>query len=165
MRTSFEFARLLYSLDPWTDPHGALLHLDYLAHKAGMTQWLLDVWDFFSKSSDDGGFRNRLRPTVLPGWAYARALALFTEEESKKQACVVLCSSVPRKLTLASRITRKAQLHWRRQSSLSHQSSQSLLTRLISLCLPRQEGTRRSACTLTQGMATLHRQTHALTTR
>ena len=76
---------MLYSLDPWTDPHGALLHLDYLSHKAGMTQWLLDVWDFFSKASDDEGFRNRLRPSVLPGWVYSRALALYIEEESKKQ--------------------------------------------------------------------------------
>ncbi|KZT67039.1 DUF654-domain-containing protein [Daedalea quercina L-15889] len=83
VRTSFEFSRLLYSLDPWTDPHGALLHLDYLALKAGMGQWLLDVWDFFSKVRDDDGFRNRLRPTVLPGWAYSRALALYVDEEAK----------------------------------------------------------------------------------
>ena len=90
MRTSFEFARLLYSLEPWTDPHGALLHLDYLAHKAGMTQWLLDVWDFFSKVGNDESFRKRVRPTVLPGWAYARALALFTEEQSKKRVLALL---------------------------------------------------------------------------
>ncbi|TFY53061.1 hypothetical protein EVJ58_g9660 [Rhodofomes roseus] len=83
VRTSFEFARLLYSLDPWSDPHGALLHLDYLAHKASMGQWLLDVWDFFSQVGDDDGFRNRLRPTVLPGWAYSRALALYSDEEAK----------------------------------------------------------------------------------
>lgn len=90
---------MLYSLDPWTDPHGALLHLDYLAHKAGMTQWILDVWDFFSKAGDDDGFRNRLRPTVLPGWAYARALALYSEEESKKSVRAVQHSFVTQPLT------------------------------------------------------------------
>ncbi|CCL99007.1 uncharacterized protein FIBRA_01015 [Fibroporia radiculosa] len=84
VRAAFEFARLLYSLDPWTDPHGALLHLDYLAIKAGMSQWLLDMWDFFSsKANDSSGFGGRLRVTVLPGWVYARALALFMREEAK----------------------------------------------------------------------------------
>src|ERR1700721_1026766 len=73
VRTAFEFARLLYSLDPWTDPHGALLHLDYVAIKSGMGQWLLDVWDHFNQESQH---RNRVNVSVLPGWAYARALAL-----------------------------------------------------------------------------------------
>jgi len=82
VRSAFEFGRLLYSLEPWTDPHGALLHLDYLAIKAGMGQWLLDVWDFFATQAIDGkGLGGRLRPTVLPGWAYARSLALFMREE------------------------------------------------------------------------------------
>ena len=42
VRTAFEFARLLYALDPWTDPHGALLHLEFLAIKSGMEEWMLD---------------------------------------------------------------------------------------------------------------------------
>lgn len=82
MRTAFEFARLLYALDPWTDPHGALLHLDYLALKTGMGQWLLDVWDYFNAAS--GRYRPRLDPSVLPGWAYARALAMRAQEDSRK---------------------------------------------------------------------------------
>ncbi|KAF9817219.1 hypothetical protein IEO21_03583 [Rhodonia placenta] len=85
VRAAFEFARLLYALDPWTDPHGALLHLDFLAHKAGMSQWLLDVWDFFAThASNEKAYSGRLVPTALPGWAYARALALYVREEEHR---------------------------------------------------------------------------------
>ncbi|KAI0031531.1 transcriptional repressor TCF25-domain-containing protein, partial [Vararia minispora EC-137] len=67
-RTAFEWARLLWSLDPWSDPHGALLHLDFLSIKAGMHDWLLSVSRALASSDT---------PTLdLPGWAYARALAL-----------------------------------------------------------------------------------------
>ena len=80
VRTAFEFARLLFSLDPLTDPHGALLHLDYLALKAGMGQWLLDVWNHYDENLDKAplGYGMRVDVTSLPGWAYARALALRT---------------------------------------------------------------------------------------
>ena len=86
VRTAFEFARLLYSLDPWTDPHGALLHLDYIAIKmikSGMGQWLLDIWDYFNEWPPNQ-LRNRVNVSVLPGWAYARALALRAREDSEK---------------------------------------------------------------------------------
>ncbi|KAF8623167.1 hypothetical protein AX17_007523 [Amanita inopinata Kibby_2008] len=90
VRTAFEFARLLYSLDPWTDPHGALFHLDLLALKApGMGQWLLDVYDVFASrrryrgKGKDGGDA-RMDPSVLPGWAYSRALAMWMAEDAKK---------------------------------------------------------------------------------
>jgi len=80
-RTAFEFAKLLYSLDPWTDPHGSLLHLDGLALKAGMHDWLLDTWEFFETNPD--GLAGRLTPTVLPGWWYTRALAMKVHEDSR----------------------------------------------------------------------------------
>jgi len=73
-RTAFEFSKLLYSLDPWSDPHGALLHLDSLAIKGSMHDWLLDLWDFFQRHSKD--LESRLNVMALPGWWYARALAL-----------------------------------------------------------------------------------------
>ncbi|KAI0666150.1 transcriptional repressor TCF25-domain-containing protein [Trametes maxima] len=88
VRTAFEFARLLYALDPWSDPHGALLHLEYLAVKAGMSQWLIDLWDVFEpdieKERQDGKspYVRRLVPNILPGVAYSRALGLFIREES-----------------------------------------------------------------------------------
>ena len=88
VRTAFEFARLLYSLDPWSDPHGALFHLDLLSLKApGMHQWLLDVYDIFlsrrcSRSQEKAD--TRMDPSVLPGWAYSRALALWMSEDAKK---------------------------------------------------------------------------------
>ncbi|KZT13227.1 DUF654-domain-containing protein [Laetiporus sulphureus 93-53] len=83
VRTAFEFARLLYSLDPWTDPHGAVLYLDYLAMKAGMGQWLLDLWEFFTSQAGAGILQNRLQATAVPGWSYARALALWMRENDK----------------------------------------------------------------------------------
>lgn len=82
LRTAFEFARLLYSLDPWIDPHGALFHLDYLAFKAGMTDWLLSLFKVFSEwKPDKQGARQN--PTLLPGWMYARALALKVSSDVK----------------------------------------------------------------------------------
>jgi Transcriptional repressor TCF25 len=73
-RTSFEFAKLMYSLDPWSDPHGALLHLDSLSIRAGMSDWLLDVWNFFDSHNNE--LQSRWNVQALPGWWYSRALAL-----------------------------------------------------------------------------------------
>lgn len=86
VRTAFEFSRLLYSLDPWSDPHGALLHLDFLALKAqGMNQWLLDVYDnFSSRRKNRPPNDTRADPSVLPGWAYSRALAMWMVEDARK---------------------------------------------------------------------------------
>ncbi|KAL4259391.1 TCF25 family protein [Pleurotus pulmonarius] len=90
VRTAFEFARLLLSLDPWEDPHGALFHLDFLALKAGMGSWLLEMYDLHASNNSSISKavtqqqNERLNPTVLPGWLYARALALRYDEESRK---------------------------------------------------------------------------------
>jgi len=88
VRTAFEFARLLYSLDPWSDPHGALFNLDLLALKApGMHQWLLEVYDVFlsrRRNRPQEKRDARMDPSVLPGWAYSRALALWMMEDAKK---------------------------------------------------------------------------------
>lgn len=94
VRTAFEFARLMYSLDPWGDPHGALLHLDFLSIKANMHQWLLDTYDVFEKRLQTSGALSdsrksqladaRLNPALLPGWAYSRALALRLSETAVK---------------------------------------------------------------------------------
>ncbi|KIJ58792.1 hypothetical protein HYDPIDRAFT_44335 [Hydnomerulius pinastri MD-312] len=80
-RTAFEHARL--SLDPPTDPHGVLLHLDYLSVKAGMGDWLLNVWNVYQggKVEETEGC---VDPSVLPGWAYARALLLRGKEKERK---------------------------------------------------------------------------------
>ncbi|KAG5645371.1 hypothetical protein DXG03_006324 [Asterophora parasitica] len=85
VRTGFEFARLLYSLDPWEDPHGALYHLDLLAIKCGMGQWLLDLYDHFATQREQRGgiLDKRMDPSLLPGFAYARALALKILEDGK----------------------------------------------------------------------------------
>ncbi|KAG2365272.1 transcriptional repressor TCF25-domain-containing protein [Suillus spraguei] len=80
IRTAFEFGRLLYSLEPWTDPHGVLFHLDFVSIKSGMGQWLLDLYSEFA--SVKTVFEDHLNPSALPGWAYARALALFAREKA-----------------------------------------------------------------------------------
>lgn len=82
IRTAFEFAKLLYSLDPWTDPHGSLLHLDGLAVKAGMPDWILDVWEYFEQNQDN--LVDRFTPTLLPGWWYTRALAMKIHEDTSR---------------------------------------------------------------------------------
>ncbi|KAH9483302.1 Transcription factor 25 [Psilocybe cubensis] len=86
VRTAFEFSRLMYSLDPWNDPHGALLHLDFLATKAGMHQWLLDMFDVFVERQKQNAETENMRanPSLLPGWVYNRALALKIAEDAAK---------------------------------------------------------------------------------
>ncbi|KAG8742356.1 hypothetical protein FRC10_001637 [Ceratobasidium sp. 414] len=87
-RTAFEFARLLFALDPVGDPHGATSHLDFLSVKAGMGQWLLDVWDVWPKARQEVAENplasHGIDVHCLPGWAYTRALILYDIEEKKR---------------------------------------------------------------------------------
>ncbi|KAJ7071728.1 transcriptional repressor TCF25-domain-containing protein [Mycena belliarum] len=84
VRTAFEFARLLLSLDPANDPHGALLHLDFLAVKTGMGQWLLEMFDLYSARRSRPQTKDaRVDPSLLPGWSYSRALALRVNDKLK----------------------------------------------------------------------------------
>ena len=81
----------MYALDPWTDPHGALLHLDLLALKAGMAPWLLEVYHWFTQRRQRRGqVDGRMDPSVLPGWAYARALALRIGEDARKDGVSIV---------------------------------------------------------------------------
>lgn len=65
------------------------MFLDFLAVKTGMHEWLLSLWDLHeaeaSKGSDAGDVWERFNVTVLPGWSYARALALRATEDAKKE--------------------------------------------------------------------------------
>ncbi|CAL1710333.1 unnamed protein product [Somion occarium] len=79
VRTAFEVGKLLYGLDPATDPHGTLLHLDFLAIKTGQTGWLLNLWDAHSQLPSS----YRLTVQALPNWHYSRALALYIQEDKK----------------------------------------------------------------------------------
>ncbi|KIJ58487.1 hypothetical protein HYDPIDRAFT_44450 [Hydnomerulius pinastri MD-312] len=81
-RTAFEHARLL-SLDPLTDPHGVLLHLDYLSVKAGIGDWLLNLWNVYQSGKVEET-EGCMDPNVLPGWGYARALLLRGKEKERK---------------------------------------------------------------------------------
>jgi hypothetical protein len=81
--TAFNFAKLLFALDPEGDPHGAAFWLDFLAVKSGNGAWLLSMLDQ----------RENSRAAALwhgyPGMAYARALALHAEDEEKATAALV----------------------------------------------------------------------------
>lgn len=103
-RTAFEFARLLLSLDPWSDPHGVYLHLDFLAIKSGMPSWLLSFSQLFapvvSNALEPESQLSQIPVIALPGWAYARALALKGEGDHRasqalKQAVLDFPSVVP----------------------------------------------------------------------
>jgi hypothetical protein len=107
-RTAMEFGRLLLSLDPSTDPHGALLHLDYLAIKSGNAQWLLDIWDFFAAQIGKEDYKGRINVTILPGWAFARALALHGEEEAKKKVTIDISEQLATRLISILRTMFKA---------------------------------------------------------
>lgn len=91
-RTSFEFARLLLSLDPYSDPHGAYLYLDFSAVKSGMHDWLLSMWDLHDDMAKSEIDWRRFNVTVLPGWSYARALAIRAKEKSKKEVKEFFCT-------------------------------------------------------------------------
>ncbi|KAG8982657.1 hypothetical protein FRB93_007927 [Tulasnella sp. JGI-2019a] len=89
MRAACEFARLLLSLDPFRDPHGALLHLDFLAPKCGMSDFLLKLWDTWAEVDREEGAMGpddeemRIRPQHLPGMSFGRAVALRSLEVNK----------------------------------------------------------------------------------
>jgi hypothetical protein len=74
MRTAFEFARLMWALDPWTDPEGALMHLDFLAIKAEQYEWFLEVEELWEEIRKEKPFLLPL--TERPGWRWSKALIL-----------------------------------------------------------------------------------------
>ncbi|WRT70652.1 uncharacterized protein IL334_007650 [Kwoniella shivajii] len=76
--TAFNFAKLLYALDPEGDPHGAVFWLDFLAIKSNNGSWLLSMLEQGDTSPAAANW------FAYPGMAYAKALALRQEEESKK---------------------------------------------------------------------------------
>jgi hypothetical protein len=51
-----------------------------------MPSWLVDVFDIFAERRADNQDKAdaRLDPSLLPGWAYARALALKISENATK---------------------------------------------------------------------------------
>jgi hypothetical protein len=91
VRTATEFAKLLYALDPHGDPHGALLHLDFLALKTAQPAWALDLWAAHAARTGSA-YVGRMNVTALPGWAYARALALRMTEDTEKDAVGSVCT-------------------------------------------------------------------------
>ncbi|KAG8963840.1 hypothetical protein FRC03_002524 [Tulasnella sp. 419] len=106
MRTAMEFAKVLVSLEPWSDPLGGFLHIDCLAPKSGMDEWLLQLWDAWEKLEREGP-TTAINIRCLPGMLYARAACLRNIEinrgdkdhkestEALKQAVLEFPSVVP----------------------------------------------------------------------
>ncbi|XAO22280.1 hypothetical protein I312_101049 [Cryptococcus bacillisporus CA1280] len=76
--TAFNFAKLLFSLDPEGDHHGAAFWLDFLAIKSGNSSWLLSMIDQGDNQPAAASW------LAYPGMAYAKALALRMEEDKNK---------------------------------------------------------------------------------
>ncbi|KAJ1875301.1 hypothetical protein LPJ55_000830 [Coemansia sp. RSA 990] len=70
-RTASEVNKVLLSLDPVQDPYGALLTLDFHAMKSRQYDYVRQFYDSWTWSS----------VSMLPGWAYSRALAEFMLEK------------------------------------------------------------------------------------
>ncbi|KAK4512793.1 uncharacterized protein ATC70_003500 [Mucor velutinosus] len=85
-KTAFEFNKLLFSLDPVSDPLGALLSLDYHALSAKDYEYVLKMR---SEWKTDG----RLYPVDLadmPNFAYSSAYAKFKMSEKSKNSSDVV---------------------------------------------------------------------------
>lgn len=99
--TAFNFAKVLFALDPEGDPHGAALWLDFLAVKSGNGTWLLDMLE-----------QREARATALwhgyPGMGWNRALALRQKEtvekdkehEESTEALVIAMKTFPEVIVL-----------------------------------------------------------------
>lgn len=85
-RSACETAKALFALDPWSDPYGALLHLDFLCVKAKQGHWLLQLLDHLPGIYEEAGVPSdgRLKLETYPGLAFAKALILFDQEEASK---------------------------------------------------------------------------------
>ncbi|EGG10271.1 uncharacterized protein MELLADRAFT_94566 [Melampsora larici-populina 98AG31] len=83
-RTAFETCKLLFAMDPYQDPYGALLWLDFLAPKAKQYQYFLDLSEHLPEIAalEGWGFPK----TGYPGFAYAAALCRWHHEEEQNNS-------------------------------------------------------------------------------
>ena len=76
--TAFNFAKLLFSLDPFADPHGAAFWLDFLAVKSGNGEWLIQMLEQAEHTPAAAAWHG------YPGMHFSQALALRADEKAKK---------------------------------------------------------------------------------
>lgn len=81
-RTAFEFNKLLFSLDPDSDPLGALLSLDYHALSARDFDYVITMHDTWK--TDGNLYPAKL--SDMPNFAYSAAYASFKRSEKSKNA-------------------------------------------------------------------------------
>lgn len=73
--TAFEYLKILFNLDPKTDPVGTVLLMDYYALKAERYSWYLEFYDTF---------KDRFSLDKLPNAVFSSALATWHLEEKDK---------------------------------------------------------------------------------
>ena len=75
-RTSLEFCKLVYSLDPDSDPVGMLLLMDFYALRSQQYRWFINLFEELEPSKN---------LSQLPNWAFSVAVAYFyLAEEGNK---------------------------------------------------------------------------------
>jgi len=79
-RSSFQTCKFLFSLNPYQDPFGSLLWLDFLAPKANQDQFFIDFLDHLAalQNRDPNG---GIYTEAYPGLYYAKALCLRAIED------------------------------------------------------------------------------------
>ena len=60
--------------------------MDFLAVRSGMHDWLVNLWELHdAKAWGDKDLGGTFNVLALPGWHYARALALRAQETAGKE--------------------------------------------------------------------------------
>ncbi|KAH9810580.1 transcriptional repressor TCF25-domain-containing protein [Melampsora americana] len=80
-RTALETCKLLLAMDPYEDPYGALLWIDFLAPKAKQYEYFLYLAEHFDALEGWG-----LPRTGYAGFAYATALCRWHHEEEQNKS-------------------------------------------------------------------------------
>ncbi|EFP79275.2 hypothetical protein PGT21_021791 [Puccinia graminis f. sp. tritici] len=82
-RSSFQTCKFLFSLNPYQDPFGSLLWLDFLAPKANQDEFFIELLDNLAalQNRDPNG---GIYTEAYPGLYYARALCLRAIEEKDR---------------------------------------------------------------------------------
>ena len=97
-RTAFEWARILFSLNPYEDPHGALGWLEFLSGKCGIGEWrwwegVCGVLEERGRRGEDGEGGGDVRWGLEAGGWFARALGKWKIEDEERRASDIPISS------------------------------------------------------------------------
>lgn len=92
-RTALEMSKILWSLDPYTDPMGVRLIVDYLAIQSGELEWFEEFWHCLTATeisdnvdTDDHCCPiDKLSPCIIANWYYSKALIELKKKKNVKK--------------------------------------------------------------------------------